>query len=133
MAAYVVAVPAIQLTVGARMFFLERGQSVPRDASDPDIARLLAGGFIEALDEVDETEEVDETVDEKPLEKMTNAELDELAKAEGIDLNGATKKADKVAAITAAREDAESEDESGKDEAEGDGSTEETAPAGSDL
>lgn len=131
MAAYVVAVPAIQLTVGARMFFLERGQSVPRDASDADIARLLAGGFIEALDEVAETEEVDETVDEKPLEKMTNAELDELAKAEGIDLGGATKKADKVVAITAAHEASATPVEPAPADPAGD--PDESAPSGSDL
>lgn len=132
MAAYVVAVPAIQLTVGSRMFFLERGRSVPEETSETDIARLLEGGFIEAVDEVEETDEVDETVaDEKPLEKMTNAELDELAKAEGVDLNGITKKADKVAAITAAREASVTPVEPAPADPAGD--PDETAPAGSDL
>lgn len=124
MAAYVVAVPAVQLTVGSRMFFLERGKSVPADASEADIERLVAGGFIEivATDEPEEVED-DETVVLKPLEKMTKAELDELAQADGIDLSGITKNADKVAAITAARE------ASPADPADPD----ETAPAGSDL
>lgn len=131
MAAYVVTVPAIQITVGARMFFLERGMSVPKDASDVDVERLLAGGYIEVLDEVDEPEGDDGTVDENPLEKMTNAELDELAKAEGIDLGGATKKADKVAVIIAAHEASATPVEPAPADPAGD--PDESAQSGSDL
>ena len=43
MSAYVVTVPAIQLAVGSRMYFLERGRSVPEGASEVDVERLRDG------------------------------------------------------------------------------------------
>jgi len=100
MAAYVVTAPAVQVVVEARVYFLERGASVPEGVAEDVLAHLVGIGYI-AEAEV-EAEPVPDT--EKPLDKMTTAKLVELAASEGIDLSNATKNADRVAAIVAARE-----------------------------
>lgn len=50
------------------------------------------------------TTEPEDTVETELLDEMTLAELKEYAKANGIDLDGATKKADVLAAIKAAEQ-----------------------------
>jgi hypothetical protein len=107
MAAYVVAVPAIQVTVGARMWFLEHGTVVPEGVDDETITRLVDGGFITEVQTDEEEPEAAPEPDPEdvvPLEKLTKAQLVELAASEGIDLGKATKNEDIVAAILAARD-----------------------------
>lgn len=91
-----------------RQVYRYAGDLLPEGLADGEVDRLLEGGFVEEVpDQVDETEPepVDEHVeDEKPLDKLTTAQLKELAAAEGVDLSNAKTNADRVAAIAAARE-----------------------------
>lgn len=104
MAAYVVTARAVQFIVGSRGFLLERGASVPEGVDEATLDRLLSRGYIDVVDELEpEPELVVSEPEPKPLEEMTTAELTELAAAEGIDLSGAKKNADRVAVIVAAR------------------------------
>ncbi|HEY5482825.1 MAG TPA: hypothetical protein VIK31_03300 [Propionibacteriaceae bacterium] len=110
MAAYVVTARAVQFIVGSRGFLLERGAAVPEGVDEDELARLESRSYIAEVEEIVEDLEDDgqgepagepEDVD---LEKLTKAQLVELANDEGIDLAGATKNAEMVAAIAAARE-----------------------------
>lgn len=61
-----------------------------KDVSDA----LIASGYFSLIEAA-----VPETGGEKPLEKMTEKELEAYAAENGIDLAGASKKAEKLAAI----------------------------------
>lgn len=124
MTAYVVTARAVQFIVGSRGFLLERGAAVPEGVDEDELARLESRGFITEVEpETDEVLVADgqgepagdpEDVD---LDKLTKAQLVELAGVEGIDLAGAKTNAEMVAAIVAARDAKAPED---------------PAPAGSD-
>jgi hypothetical protein len=108
MAAYVVTARAVQFIVGSRGFLLERGAAVPEGVGEDELARLESRGYItevevEAPVEETEPETVGDVVEEKLLEKLTKADLTELATAEGVDLAGTKTNADIVAAIYTAR------------------------------
>jgi len=111
MTAYVVTARAVQFIVGSRGFLLERGAAVPEGVAEDELARLESRGFITEVEEP-ETDEVLVADDQgepagEPdvdLEKLTKAQLVDLANDEGIDLAGATKNAEMVAAIATARE-----------------------------
>ena len=112
MATYVVTAPAVQVVVEARVYFLERGASVPEGVAEDVLAHLVGIDYItevEAEAPAEETEpetvvDVVDVVEEKLLEKLTKADLTELATAEGVDLAGTKTNADIVAAIYTARE-----------------------------
>jgi hypothetical protein len=113
MAAYVVTARAVQFIVGSRGFLLERGAAVPEGVADEELARLVDRGFItevEAVEEIvedlrgDSQGEPAGEPEDADLEKLTKAQLTELATAEDIDLAGTKTNADMVAAITAAQE-----------------------------
>lgn len=78
--------------------------------ADEEAARLVAGGFGLYADEPRHTEPAD--VGDKPLEKMTTAQLQAYAAEHNIDLGEAKGKAEIFAAVAAAVEAArEAEDE----------------------
>lgn len=92
-------------------------EDIDKDNPDPDDVRyLLQRGmvpsdraeavqrWIEQVDSGDEDAELDSDDDGENLGRMTKAKLAELAESEGIDLEGASTKAEMVAAIEAARE-----------------------------
>jgi hypothetical protein len=107
MAAYVVTAPAVQVVVDSRVYFLERGAAVPEGVAEEVLAHLVEIDYVteaEADAPADpEPEAVVQTVIDD-LDKMTKAQLAEVAAAESIDLTGVSKNADMAAAITAARE-----------------------------
>lgn len=73
---------------------------------------LIASGYFSFVEELANTND-NKTGGDKPLEKMTEKELEAYAAENGIDLSGASKKAEKLAAIQQAL--AESDDGSGDD------------------
>lgn len=81
--------------------YLYAGVELPSNLADGEVERLLAEGFVELLAEPES--ELETPPAERALGALTGAELDALAKAENVDLAGAKNKADKVAAIEAAR------------------------------
>ena len=111
MAAYVVTVPAVQVTVASRMFFLERGAAVPEGVDEAMLEHLVGGNFIAEIEADEElVEDLEDDGQGEPagepedvvLDKLTKAQLVELAGAEGIDLAGAKTNAEMVVAIAAA-------------------------------
>lgn len=81
--------------------YLYAGTELPSNLADGEVERLLGEGFVELLAEPEP--ELEAPPVERALGALTGAELDALAKAENVDLAGAKNKADKVAAIEAAR------------------------------
>ena len=80
---------------------VDAGGVLPEDVSDAQLKHLTSVGLIELLAEPEP--ELETPPAERALGALTGAELDALAKAENVDLAGARNKADKVAAIEAAR------------------------------
>ena len=105
MAAYVVTAPAVQVVVNSRVYFLERGAAVPEGVAEDVLAHLVGIDYIAEVEAPadPEPEPVVQTVIDD-LDKMTKAQLAEVAAAENIDLGGVATKAEQVAAINAARE-----------------------------
>lgn len=107
MAAYVVTAPAVQVVVEARVYFLERGASVPEGVAEDVLAHLVGINYITEVEAEAPADPEPETIVQTvidDLDKMTKAQLAEVAAAESIDLTGVSKNADVAAAITAARE-----------------------------
>lgn len=104
---HIVTVPLVvaQRTNGSYAYAY-KGSPLPDDLADGEVKRLLEGEFVEEVpDPVIETEpEVIVQTVADDLNKMTKAQLAEVAAAESIDLSGAKTAADQVAAITDARE-----------------------------
>lgn len=107
------------------MYFLERGAAVPEGVAETVLERLVSRNFIAEI-EADEpiVEDLEDDGQGEPagepdvdLDKLTKAQLVELAAAEGVDLAGAKTNAEQAAAIAAARDAKAPED---------------PAPAGSD-
>ncbi|MFB7171090.1 hypothetical protein ACFCYM_09745 [Streptomyces sp. NPDC056254] len=71
--------------------------------ADEEAARLVGGGFGVYADEARRKEPADQAAD-KPVEKMTVAELQAYATARGIDLGDAKTKAEVLAVVVAAVE-----------------------------
>lgn len=69
---------------------------------------LTASGYFSFVGEDNSDEDGTQKADDKPLEKMTEKELDVYAAENGIDISGISKKADKLAAVQKAL--AESDD-----------------------
>jgi hypothetical protein len=108
MADYVVTAPAVQLVVGSRMYFVERGAAVPDGVAEDVLAHLVGIGYITEAEVEAPAEPGPETVVQTvidDLDKMTKAQLAEVAAAEGVDLAGAKTNPELVAAIAAAREE----------------------------
>ena len=69
---------------------------------------LVSSGYFSFVGEDNSGEDRAQKTDDKPLEKMTEKELDVYAAENGIDISGISKKADKLAAVQKAL--AESDD-----------------------
>jgi len=80
--------------------YLYRGAPVPSHIDSKEIARLVEGGFIE---EVTAEKAEPEFPEGPPSESWKGEQLKAYAKANEIDLGGATNKADMVAAIAASK------------------------------
>ena len=107
MAAYVVTAPAVQVVVNSRMYLLERGAAVPEGVAEDVLAHLAGIGYITEVEAEAPADPKPETVVQTvidDLDKMTKAQLAEVAAAEGVDLAGAKTNPELVAAIAAARE-----------------------------
>ena len=78
----------VNVTAGSPIFETDDGNLAKR---------LIASGHFEAVAEPANGNSGE--IKEKPVDKMTEAELDAYAKEKGIDLTGLSKKADKLAKI----------------------------------
>lgn len=113
--AHVVISPAIQVIVGARAHFLEKGARVPDGVDKDTIARLVKEKHIS---EVKEPKTEEKKSDEKktveipegpPKDSWTVPQLEAFAEREGIDLSGVEgNKPEKFAAIEKALADKQS-------------------------
>ncbi len=76
------------------------------EVNDENRANALAGsGYFSIVAEAPGAS-APNTADEKPLEKMTEKELESYAAENGIDISGLTRKADKLSAILQAEAEA---------------------------
>lgn len=80
--------------------YLYRGAPVPSHIDAKEVARLVEGGFVEEVKAETPEPEFPET---EPSESWKGEQLKAYAKANEIDLGGATNKADMVAAIAASK------------------------------
>lgn len=81
--------------------YLYRGAPVPSHVPAKEVARLVEGGFVEEIKAAGSDEPP--FPDGEPSETWKGEQLKAYAKANEIDLGGATTKADMVAAIAAAK------------------------------
>ena len=111
---YIVTAPLVVVAVSdsRREVYLARGRTVPDTITDASLAHLLGRGLIASKEQPEtETPDAPDTPDvpeqpvepAKPVGEMTVDELKAYAAEHGIDLTGASKKDDILAAIQAAR------------------------------
>ena len=101
---YIVTAPVAVVTVplgknASQVRFLEQGASLPDGIDQAQLDHLVAIGFIEPADDG----QPDDGQPAKPVGEMTVDELKAYAAENNIDLTGASKKDDILAAIQAAR------------------------------
>lgn len=83
--------------------YLYRGATVPAHIPAKEVARLVAGDFLEEVKASSKADTQVEIPDGDPDETWKNAQIEAYAKAGGIDLGEATTKADMLAAIAASK------------------------------
>ena len=104
---YIVTAPTIVVKIGDELRYLEQGAKVPTQADDDSVKHLLSVGLIEKVADVAPAKPADPAPPAPPADPIDAMKVDELkayAAEKGFDLGGATKKADMIAAIAAARE-----------------------------
>lgn len=103
MAGYIVTAPVAVVRIGSEYHYLSRGTVFAEGAN---IDHLCAVGLIEPFGDSrsdsagpDLSDEADDLPED--LRALNLAELREIAKEQGVDLGGATRKADIIAALSA--------------------------------